>query len=60
VDQVGARDVVDHGHLNVRCFGEPRDPDFHGATVKAYPVPADLKGANPAGGNSLEMMSMRT
>ena len=34
--------------LNVRCFGEPRDPDFHGATVKAYPVPADLKGANPA------------
>ncbi|WP_137802712.1 glycogen synthase [Kocuria sp. 2SI] len=34
--------------LNVRCFGEPREPDFHGASVKAYPVPTDLQGANAA------------
>jgi len=34
--------------LNVRCFGAPRDPDFHGATVKAYPVPEELSSANAA------------
>lgn len=34
--------------LNVRCFGAPRDPDFHGATVKAYPVPEELAAANGA------------
>ena len=34
--------------LNVRCFGDPREPDFHGATVKAYPVPAELGSANAA------------
>lgn len=33
--------------LNVRCFGEPREPDFHGARVKAYQVPAELVGQNP-------------
>lgn len=34
--------------LNVRCFGVPRDPDFHGAKVKAYPVPEELSSANAA------------
>lgn len=34
--------------LNVRCFGAPREPDFHGATVKAYPVPDELSSANAA------------
>lgn len=34
--------------LNVRCFGAPRDPDFHGAKVKAYPVPEELSSANAA------------
>ncbi|WP_369065789.1 glycogen synthase [Kocuria carniphila] len=34
--------------LNVRCFGAPREPDFHGATVKAYPVPEELSSANAA------------
>ncbi|WP_031272734.1 glycogen synthase [Kocuria atrinae] len=35
-------------NLNVRCFGAPRDPDFHGAKVKAYPVPEELSSANAA------------
>lgn len=34
--------------LNVRCFGEPRDPEFHGAHVTAYPVPTELGDANAA------------
>ena len=34
--------------LSVRCFGAPRDPDFHGASVTAYPVPGELAGANAA------------
>ena len=34
--------------LNVRCFGDPRDADFHGANVKAYPVPGELSSANAA------------
>ena len=34
--------------LNVRCFGEPREPDFHGAHVTAYPVPTELVAANAA------------
>ena len=34
--------------LNVRCFGTPREPDFHGATVTAYPVPDELSSANAA------------
>ncbi len=32
--------------LNVRCFGEPREPNFHGAQVQAYKVPDDLAGQN--------------
>ncbi|KAA9393110.1 glycogen synthase [Kocuria coralli] len=32
--------------LNVRCFGEPREPEFHGAAVQAYQVPTDLQGQN--------------
>lgn len=33
--------------LNIRCFGEPREPNFHGAHVQAYRVPADVTGQNP-------------
>lgn len=34
--------------LQVRAFGAPRTPDYHGATVTSYPVPEDLSGANAA------------
>ncbi|MFZ3453645.1 glycogen synthase [Arthrobacter sp. 7Tela_A1] len=34
--------------LHVHCFGAPRELDYHGARVKAYPVPAELETANPA------------
>lgn len=34
--------------LRVHCFGGARSPDYHGATVRAYDVPAELQGANPA------------
>ena len=34
--------------LQVRAFGAPRDPDYHGATVTSYAVPEDLAGANAA------------
>lgn len=34
--------------LHVHCFGAPRPGDFHGATVTAYQVPAELDAANPA------------
>ena len=34
--------------LRVRCFGAPRDAEWHGARVSAYPVPPQLSGANPA------------
>ena len=34
--------------LQVRAFGAPRTPDYHGATVTSYAVPEDLAGANAA------------
>ena len=34
--------------LQVRAFGAPRDPEYHGATVSSYAVPEDLDGANAA------------
>ena len=34
--------------LRVRCFGAPREPRVNGVEVQAYPVPADLAGANAA------------
>ena len=34
--------------LQVRAFGAPRDPQYHGATVTSYAVPEDLGGANAA------------
>jgi starch synthase len=34
--------------LQVRAFGAPRKPEYHGATVTSYAVPEDLGSANPA------------
>ncbi|WP_404319990.1 glycogen synthase [Arthrobacter luteolus] len=34
--------------LQVHCFGAPREADYHGARVQAYPVPAELGAANAA------------
>jgi alpha-maltose-1-phosphate synthase len=34
--------------LQVRAFGAPREPEYHGATVTSYAVPEDLGSANPA------------
>ena len=34
--------------LQVRAFGAPREPGYHGATVTSYAVPEDLGSANPA------------
>ena len=43
-----SRVLASHVDLQVRAFGAPRDPDYHGATVTSYPVPEDLAGANAA------------
>jgi alpha-maltose-1-phosphate synthase len=34
--------------LRVHAFGEPREPDFHGATVTSYGVPGGLEPSNAA------------
>lgn len=34
--------------LQVRAFGAPREPEYHGATVTSYSVPEDLGSANAA------------
>jgi starch synthase len=34
--------------LQVRAFGAPREPDYHGAAVTSYAVPEDLGAANAA------------
>ncbi|MEV5050349.1 glycogen synthase [Arthrobacter sp. LAR12-1-1.1] len=34
--------------LQVRAFGAPREPGYHGATVTSYSVPDDLGSANAA------------
>ncbi|GAP54296.1 capsular glucan synthase [Arthrobacter sp. Hiyo6] len=43
-----SRVLAKHVELQVRAFGAPRDPDYHGATVTSYSVPADLDTANAA------------
>ncbi|CAI3797989.1 glycogen synthase [Pseudarthrobacter sp. MM222] len=43
-----SRVLAQHVDLQVRAFGAPRDPEYHGATVTSYAVPEDLGGANAA------------
>lgn len=43
-----SRVLAQHVDLQVRAFGAPRDPGYHGATVTSYAVPEDLAGANAA------------
>jgi alpha-maltose-1-phosphate synthase len=43
-----SRVLAQHVDLQVRAFGAPREPDYHGATVTSYAVPEDLAGANAA------------
>ncbi|MER1997462.1 MAG: glycogen synthase [Arthrobacter sp.] len=43
-----SRVLASRADLRVHCFGAPREADYHGAWVQAYPVPAELAGANPA------------
>lgn len=34
--------------VHVHAFGDARDPDYHGATVRSYGIPQELGEANPA------------
>jgi alpha-maltose-1-phosphate synthase len=43
-----SRVLAEHVDLQVRAFGAPREPGYHGATVTSYAVPEDLGGANAA------------
>ncbi|MCU1548864.1 MAG: glycosyl transferase family 1 [Arthrobacter sp.] len=43
-----SRVLAQHVDLQVRAFGAPREPEYHGATVTSYAVPEDLGSANPA------------
>jgi starch synthase len=43
-----SRVLAQHVDLQVRAFGAPREPGYHGATVTSYAVPQDLAGANAA------------
>ncbi|KQN88517.1 glycogen synthase [Arthrobacter sp. Leaf69] len=43
-----SRVLAQHVDLQVRAFGAPREPGYHGATVTSYAVPEDLSGANAA------------
>ena len=43
-----SRVLAQHVDLQVRAFGAPREPWYHGATVTSYAVPEDLGGANAA------------
>ena len=43
-----SRVLARHVDLQVRAFGAPREPGYHGATVTSYAVPEDLGGANAA------------
>ena len=43
-----SRVLAQHVDLQVRAFGAPREPEYHGATVTSYAVPEDLAGANAA------------
>jgi starch synthase len=40
--------LAQHVDLQVRAFGAPREPEYHGATVTSYAVPEDLGSANAA------------
>ncbi|MGP4031957.1 glycogen synthase [Pseudarthrobacter sp. 1C304] len=43
-----SRVLAQHVDLQVRAFGAPRKPGYHGASVTSYAVPEDLAGANAA------------
>jgi starch synthase len=43
-----SRVLAQHVDLQVRAFGAPREPEYHGATVTSYAVPEDLGSANAA------------
>lgn len=43
-----SRVLAQHVDLQVRAFGAPREPGYHGATVTSYAVPEDLGAANAA------------
>lgn len=43
-----SRVLAQHVDLQVRAFGAPREPGYHGASVTSYAVPEDLAGANAA------------
>lgn len=43
-----SRVLADQVDLRVRCFGATRTPDFHGARVFNYEVPAEMTGSNSA------------
>ena len=43
-----SRVLAQHVDLQVRAFGAPREPEYHGAAVTSYAVPEDLRGANAA------------
>lgn len=43
-----SRVLAQHVDLQVRAFGAPREPGYHGATVTSYSVPEDLGSANAA------------
>lgn len=43
-----SRVLAQHVDLQVRAFGAPREPGYHGATVTSYSVPEDLGSVNAA------------
>ncbi len=43
-----SRVLAQHVDLQVRAFGAPREPGYHGATVTSYAVPEDLGSVNAA------------
>ncbi|MBB4735242.1 starch synthase [Micrococcus cohnii] len=42
------RVLASRADVRVHAFGEPREPDFHGAQVTSHATPADFGEANPA------------
>ncbi|MFJ3956617.1 glycogen synthase [Arthrobacter sp. NPDC090010] len=43
-----SRVLASHVELHIHAFGEPRESDYHGATVSSYATPPELKDANAA------------
>lgn len=43
-----SRVLADKVDLRIHAFGEPRDSDYHGASVSSYPTPEALAEANGA------------